>query len=267
MKKVSVLLAVFNKEKYIIDTLRSIDNQITNGKFSIEVSLVDDCSTDNSAEVIRSYKWRNPIEFKMSKSPTNSGPSVCMNIALANSTGDYIVPHDADDLITGLGLLKRFEALEANADYDWVTGNELMMSIDGELSPGREFVKSHTWSSNKELQELVMGKMLIPAQSIMIRRAAIEAVKWDQELFASQDTWINYILTLKGYKLLKIDDYVAIYRSPGTGASTNSTYVSAVKSGRMHRDYLVIKERIKAYLTPEQLSWFEGIIEAAKPKV
>jgi glycosyltransferase involved in cell wall biosynthesis len=266
MKKVSVLIAVYNKEKYIIDTLKSINAQVINGKFTLEVCIVDDCSTDNSLELMRNFIWKPEIEVKITQSPQNSGPSVCMNLALSNSTGDYIVPHDADDLVTRLGILKRFEALESNPDFDWVTGNELMMDVDGHVSAGREFVKTYTWNNNTELQELIMGKMLIPAQSIMIRRHAAEDVKWNNNLWASQDTWINYMLTLKGYQLMKIDDYVAIYRSPGSAGNTNSSYNSSVKSGRMYKDYLVIKEVIKEYLTPKQLSWFDGIIEGARPQ-
>lgn len=264
MKKVSILIALYNKEKYIIDTLRSVNGLEGRDRFKLELVVVNDASTDSSEALVRDFKWQTETDLVLISNDENSGPSVSMNRAFAQSTGDYIVPHDADDLITRQGVLKRFLALETNPDYDWVTGNELIMDINGKLVPGSEFVKSYTWSNNKELQELIMGKMLIPAQSLMIKREVLKQQAWNNRLWASQDTWINYILTVKGYKLLKIDDYVACYRSPAGSEDNNSAYVSATKSGRMYKDYLVIKEEIREYLTPEQLAWFEGIISNAK---
>jgi alpha-1,3-rhamnosyltransferase len=262
MKTVSLLLPVYNKEKFIEDTLRSIDKQYTADKFKIELVIVDDCCTDNSLAVMNNFKYANPnLTVKLCKTETNSGASVALNLALANSTGEYIAPHDADDLLTGLSLLKRFEALEAEMDYDWVSGNEQMMTNDGKLIPGAEFIKTHNWSNQAELQELVMGQMLIPAQSIMIRRSAIEAVKWDEEVRYTQDTWINYAMTVKGYKLKKIDDYVAIYRLADTSGSSSSLQ-KAIKTGKIIDDYKVIKRKLSSYWTESQKQWFDGLIAA-----
>lgn len=266
MKTVSILLSVFNKEKFILDTIKSIDSQVTRDKFSIELCIIDDCSTDASMQIINDYQWRNPISLKIIRTEINSGPATAMNIALENSTGVYIVPHDADDLITRLGILKRFEALEANAQFDWVTGNELIIDINGRVVAGSEFVKIQSWSNQEELQDLVFGGMLIPAQSIMIRRKAAFEVGWDKELFSTQDTWINYILTVKGYKLLKIDDYVACYRAPAGADDTNSTHIATMKSGKKYKDFLVIRSRIYSYLTTKQIEWFDGEIEKARKR-
>lgn len=260
MKKVSILIPVYNKEKYLEATLTSINSQVTQGLFEIELVIIDDCSTDNSVEVIKNFKF-NPdtVKLVLTKTPQNSGPSVALNIGFEASTGEYIVPHDADDLITKLGVLKRFLALEESPDYDWVTGNELMMTFDGRFIPGMEYVKMHDWTNNTELQDLVLGKMLIPAQSLMIRRVVLESHRWDDELWASQDTWINYSLTVNGYKLKKIEDYVAVYRTPDPEGQ-NSSYKKAVKSGRMVEDYRKILAKLRDRLTTSQIEWFEKLI-------
>jgi glycosyltransferase involved in cell wall biosynthesis len=266
MKRVSILLSVYNKEKYIIDTLKSIDSQVINGAFELELCIVDDCSTDSSMQLVHEYQWRNPIKLILAKTEVNSGLSTCLNIALDKSTGYYIVPHDADDLITRLGILKRFEALESNPDYDWVSGNELMMDINGKLIPGSEYIKTDSWNTAEELQDLVMGKMLIPAQSIMLRREVAIAERWDRRLFSTQDSWTNFTLTVKKYKLLKIDDYVAVYRAPSGENDNNSTHVQTLKTGRKYKDYLVIREAVHEYLTADQLKWLDGVIEHARLK-
>src|SRR5688500_10573090 len=131
---ISVLVAVYNKEQFLPSTLASIDKQITASKFSIEVVIVDDGSTDRSVDIVAEYPWKTPaVRTVVSKTPRNLGPGGTYAVALRASSGSLIAPLDADDLMTRMSLLQRFEAFERDPELAWVTGNCLAMDTDGTI--------------------------------------------------------------------------------------------------------------------------------------
>ena len=96
MYKISVIMPVFNAEKYLENTLNSVINQ-TIGFENIELILVDDCSTDNSRIILEEYSKNYP-NIKTVFLDENSGcPGIPRNIGIKNATSDYIMFIDADD--------------------------------------------------------------------------------------------------------------------------------------------------------------------------
>ncbi len=94
--KISVIMPIYNAGKYLKNTLDSIINQ-TIGFENIELILVDDCSTDNSRDIVEEYssKYSNikPIFLE-----ENTGcPGIPRNIGIENATSDYIMFIDNDD--------------------------------------------------------------------------------------------------------------------------------------------------------------------------
>lgn len=92
---VSIVTPCYNAERYIADTIASVQAQ-TYTKW--EMMVVDDCSTDNSAEVIKRLA-REDSRIKYFKTDKPSGsPTKPRNIALDKARGEYIAFLDADDL-------------------------------------------------------------------------------------------------------------------------------------------------------------------------
>ena len=91
---VSVITPVHNAETVIGNTLESVFNQTYN---KIEIVLVDDCSSDNSQNVIEEYQKKHP-EIIYYRQPTNQGAGVARNKALELAKGQYVAFLDADDL-------------------------------------------------------------------------------------------------------------------------------------------------------------------------
>jgi glycosyltransferase involved in cell wall biosynthesis len=90
---VSVITPNFNCEKYIAQTIESV---ITQTYENWEMIIVDDCSTDNSINIIEKYV-NNEKRIKLIKLDKNSGVSNARNIGLQNAKGDYIAFLDSDD--------------------------------------------------------------------------------------------------------------------------------------------------------------------------
>ena len=93
MEIISVILTTYNLEKYIQRTIQSILNQRGIGReFELELIVVDDCSTDNTIEILK----RNNINY-LSTKKNSGGPNKGRNIGLKAASGDYICISDHDD--------------------------------------------------------------------------------------------------------------------------------------------------------------------------
>lgn len=89
---VSVIVPCFNAARTIERTVSSILVQ----KVSLEIIIIDDCSVDNSAELLNTLAGGHP-EVRILKSQFNSGPGYCRNLGLDAARGQYIAFLDADD--------------------------------------------------------------------------------------------------------------------------------------------------------------------------
>lgn len=92
--RVSVITPIYNAEKYVKKTLSSIFAQTYK---NIEIVLVDDCSKDDSAQIIAHIKEQHP-EIVYFRQPKNMGAGAARNKALELATGQYVAFLDSDDL-------------------------------------------------------------------------------------------------------------------------------------------------------------------------
>lgn len=93
-EKISIITPVYNCEKFIKKTLECVSNQIYK---NWEWLLIDDCSSDNSANIILEYALKDE-RIKYFKLDKNSGAAIARNTALEKSTGRFIAYLDSDDL-------------------------------------------------------------------------------------------------------------------------------------------------------------------------
>lgn len=109
-ERVSVIVPVYKVEKFIEQTILSIVNQ---NYPDIEIVLVDDCSPDGSAAVIKNLqaKYTNIVYRKLEK---NSGAAVARNKALDVATGRYVAFCDGDDLWAENKLEKQMAFIRSN---------------------------------------------------------------------------------------------------------------------------------------------------------
>ena len=90
---ISVIIPVYNTEKYISDCLNSLISQTEK---NIEIFTVDEGSTDNSLKILQQYAASHPNVKVFSQK--NSGPGVARNLALRKAKGKYIMFCDSDDM-------------------------------------------------------------------------------------------------------------------------------------------------------------------------
>lgn len=93
MIKVSIITPVFNAARFLPRLFQSIKSQYG---FEYEHILVDDCSSDNSLQIIRAYALNN-FRVRVIASTENKGPVIARNLAIKVARGKYLAFLDADD--------------------------------------------------------------------------------------------------------------------------------------------------------------------------
>jgi len=106
---VSVVIPCFNHEKFIAETIESV---LRSSHHPIEIVVVNDGSSDNSELVVTSLQ--NKYQNLKYISQNNAGPAAARNRGIRESAGKYILPLDADDLISEDYIEKAVEVLENN---------------------------------------------------------------------------------------------------------------------------------------------------------
>ncbi len=125
MDKISIIVPVYNVEKYIRDSLNSALAQTYK---NIEIILIDDGSKDSSGKICDEYKQKDSrIKVVHQK---NKGLSGARNVGLDNATGKYIMFLDPDDLYETDSCEKLYNYIE-KTNSDFVIGNYINMSENG----------------------------------------------------------------------------------------------------------------------------------------
>lgn len=97
-KEVSIIIPCYNVEKYIKVCLDSIKEQLKN--ITYEIILIDDCSTDNTKDIIKKYLLSSDLNITLIENEENMGAGASRNKAIRVSKYDYISFIDADDYLS-----------------------------------------------------------------------------------------------------------------------------------------------------------------------
>ena len=114
-KLVSVIIPVYNGEKYLQETIETVFKQTYQ---PIEIIAVDDGSTDRSKQIISQFP---EIKYIFQK---NQGVAVARNTGIAEAKGEYIALLDQDDLWTNNKLQIQVEYLNEHSEIDYVLGHQ-----------------------------------------------------------------------------------------------------------------------------------------------
>jgi glycosyltransferase involved in cell wall biosynthesis len=165
MPKVSVAMSVYNGEEYLRASIDSILTQTFN---DYEFIIVDDGSTDRSAEIIRSYADSRIVLLQQS----NQGVAPALNHALRFARGDYVARQDADDISFPERFVRQTEFLDRHPEVA-VVGTAATL-ID---RTGRRFSTFMPFAKHDRLvKELRRGVCPLMHGAVMLRRTAL--LKW-----------------------------------------------------------------------------------------
>ncbi len=221
MPAISVLVPIYNVEKYLVECLDSLVAQTFS---DFEVICVNDGSTDSSKEIIESYVQKDP-RFRMIDKP-NSGYGASMNKGLDAAEGEYIAILESDDRFEPFALEMLYEVARASdaevvkADFwlYWSTppvrkeafgitdGLETGTLIDPQVDPRIFYRKPSIWSA-------------------LYERAFLDSngIRFTETPGASyQDAAFNFKVWVSAKRVVFLPDIVLWYRQDNEQSSVNS---------------------------------------------
>ncbi|MCR8844813.1 glycosyltransferase [Paenibacillus sp. SC116] len=186
-KLVSVIIATYNRSKYIADSVESVLQQTHQ---NIEVIVVDDGSNEPTKEALAPYLDRITYIYK-----ENGGKSSAVNEAIKHVNGDFIWVFDDDDIALPLKLELQLKRFELNPNLGMVhtrgisfNGATHQVDLVHDLSP---------LSEQLDFKQLVRG-CFIHGPTVIFKRECLRVIgEWDVELIRAQD--YDYWLRLARY--------------------------------------------------------------------
>lgn len=180
---VSVILPVYNAEKYLSTTIESVLNQTYS---NIELIAVNDCSTDSSIDILSEYQHIDS-RIKVINLKVNSGVAVARNIALENSKGKYIAFIDSDDIWRSDKIQIQIDDLVNNNGSFSYTGIEIINEKGVIIKKKRKVKRFVTY-------KYLLKNTVIATSSVLIDNSKIKDIRMPN-LRSGQDyaTWLKIL--------------------------------------------------------------------------
>lgn len=214
MKEVSIIIPIYNVEKYVAECLNSVISQ-TYGHSKIECIIVDDCTPDSSMDIVKEIieNYKGEMTFVLHRHEQNQGLSAARNSGIDIATGDYLYFMDSDDYIYPNAIELLMKAYYENPDAEIISGN----TYD-------EFHGYNIFNvSDKRIIEnmnyLYMGDTkLINAVNYLINRQFIKriGIKFKRGIYFEDLLWNHQVLSYAS-KVVIIPNITYFY-----GKNTNS---------------------------------------------
>ena len=203
-KLISIIVPIYNKEKYLKRTLDSILNQTYK---NLEIILINDASTDNSLQICENYKKKDKRIIVYNKTK-NGGVSAARNTGLEIAKGEYIGFVDADDYIKE----NMYEVLIDNImkyDVDFVQcgikyNEKTRTFIDTKILLGE---------GKQEIINLYLRNLLFSGTvwSKLYKSKLLKNIRFDTKYSNNEDAIFEYEVMKKSQKILFINDILYIY--------------------------------------------------------
>ena len=117
LPKITIYLPLYNKEKYLRESIRSIQNQTLK---NIEIIAVNDCSTDNTLKILKKLS-KEDSRIKVINNDKNHGVLYTRAMGIFNSSGEFVMDLDPDDILKGNNSLKYLYNIANLYNIDFVS--------------------------------------------------------------------------------------------------------------------------------------------------
>lgn len=209
---VSIIVPVYNAEKYIGETIASVTAQTYE---NWELLLVEDCSSDGSlAAIRRCMEEREDSRIRLLRQPSNIGAAGARNRGLEEARGRYIAYLDADDLWAPKKLEKELCFLRETGAAFAFTGYEF--ADEQGQGTGKVVHVPRTLCYRQALSNTT-----IFTTTVMFDTAKIGKEELAMPVIKSEDTALWFRVLRKGYTAYGLDENLVRYRRSGGTLSAN----------------------------------------------
>lgn len=245
MPKISVVMPVYNGEKYLREAINSVLNQTFK---DFDFYIIDDGSTDNTEKLVKSYSDPRIIYLKNDE---NRGIVYSLNRGIDISTGEYIARMDADDI----SQIKRFEV-----QVEYMDEHKNVAVIGSAIRVFGEGIQSYTWQfpttpAQAKADMLFNSSLVHP--SVMIRRAALIRYGLKYEEYTGLEDYVLFWRLAQHNDIVSHPDVLLQYRKHPAQTTKN-------RPKEFYENYRAfIEERLENYrdvLRREDIQLFERYV-------
>ena len=210
MPKVSVICTNYNKGKWIADAIDSFLRQKTS--FEFEIILVDDCSTDESIDIIRNYGQRYPDKIRTFFNSENQGIAKTWVAICKEARGQYIARCDGDDYwIDDEKLQKQVDLLETTPNSKWSNTEFDMVDSFGRTTQADVF-KNQVIPLLTSYEEMLVLKGMTMASTWLVDTELMHEVNDLIDINTADDTFNIQLELFRRTTLSFLPDSTTVYR-------------------------------------------------------
>ena len=203
---ISIGIPIYNAEKYLADTIRSVISQTYS---NWELILLDDGSTDRSLEIAKDFATSDH-RIRLIFDGNNKKLPYRLNQLITESKGDYIARMDADDIMHPERLETQFDFLRNNINFDLVSSGLISIDNNNQVKGFR--------CVNELYYDFIMPKLSYPVvhPSIMARKSWFERNQYSEKYPRAEDfeLWTRSIRS-NDFKMAVLPDLLLYYREEG----------------------------------------------------
>lgn len=213
--KISIAMSTYNGAKYISHQLQSIQAQ---SLLPDELIISDDCSTDNTIEIVKKFAAQAPFEVRLIINEKNLGYAANFNVALLHATGDLVFLSDQDDV----WFSNKIEHMVMIAEHHpnaWMLMNDALLT-DKSLNPYEVTKIGQIESTGMGMDRFVMGCCSA------VRRELLEFCMPIPKGFKAHDVWLAWSADalLRKYVEHRVLQYYRRHGSNESNILENSVY-------------------------------------------
>lgn len=225
MPKISVIIPVFNAQKYLLESIGSVLNQTLK---EIEIIVINDGSTDQTLEILESISIKDSRLIILNQK--NSGQAIASNKALEIAKGEYIKYFDADDLMNETHLESMYLKIVNKGDV--LVSCKWARFYNDEIINAR-FIPCSTWKNLNSVDWLTNAMSekydMMPLWLWLIpKKLLLNLGGWDERLTLNNDFEFSIRILTNARFVYFEEDAIIFYRSG------HSNTLSSIKSEKLY---------------------------------
>jgi glycosyltransferase involved in cell wall biosynthesis len=221
MPEVSVVMPVFNGEKYLRDAIESILSQTFS---DIEFIIVDDCSSDGSPAIIESYRSVDS-RIRVMRNSKNEGIVFALNRAIKNVRGRYIARMDCDDISLPERIQRQYNFMEENQNIGLLGSAAYIIDGNGTF---RGLVRWPT--PDNEIRRLLIKLCPFFHPSVMLRKRVFDIIGDYDYRFRHAEDYELWLRISRRFGMSNLEEPLIKYRVLRAGSIGATTHREAKRS-------------------------------------
>ncbi len=251
-KLLSVIMSVYNGEVYIKEAMDSIINQTYK---NWELIVIDDCSTDNTFQILKSYK--DP-RIHIIRNEENMRLASSLNRGLSLALGDYILRMDADDICRLDRFEKQLEFMEKNPHIDISFGKGFWYKDSLILKKTQNISLKPL-----DLKAVFLFTTPVMHNCVIAKKKFYETYTYKKEYTHSED-WNLWYRSSKDFKFAGQNEYLILYRIHES-QTTTSTFKESIYVNQYKKNFTEYTKQIGFPISEKEIDFHTSLICSQEP--